>query len=80
VADVSKAHPMRAAACNLGIIMLALWGGGTPRSLQGALGLLGVAILWLLWCHYSLRAVSGAVRMPWTRSTAPPTSAALAAA
>ena len=37
VVNVSKSYLMRAAACNLGIIMLALFGVGTPRSLQGGL-------------------------------------------
>ncbi len=83
VANVSKSHLMRAAACNLGIIMLALWGVGTPRSLQGALGLLGGALFWLLWRHDAPRAVpgaSGAVQMPWARFPTPTTTAALAAA
>jgi transposase len=83
VANVSKSHLMRAAACNLGIIMLAVWGVGTPRSLQGALGLLGVALLWLVWRRYSPRTVpwaSGAVQAPWTWLTAPTTSAAPASA
>lgn len=54
VANVSKAHLMRAAACNLGVIMLALFGVGTPRTLQGGLGLLLAAILWLWWRRRSL--------------------------
>ena len=55
VANVSKSHLMRAAACNLGIIMLTLFGVGTPRTLQGALGLGFAAILWLLWSRRSLQ-------------------------
>jgi len=47
--NVSKAHLMRAAACDLGILMLTLYGVGTPRSLQGALGLVFLALLWLAW-------------------------------
>jgi hypothetical protein len=54
VAKVSKHHLMRAAACNLGIIMLTLFGVGTPRTLQGTLGLVFAAILWLLWRRSSL--------------------------
>jgi len=49
VVNVSKAHLMRAAACDLGILMLALCGVGTPRSLQGARGLVFLALLWLAW-------------------------------
>jgi len=49
VVNVSKAHLMRAAASDLGILMLALCGVGTPRSLQGALGLVFLALLWLAW-------------------------------
>jgi transposase len=54
VINVSKSHLMRAAACNLGIIMLALFGVGTPRTLQGGMGLLLAAILWLVWRRRSL--------------------------
>jgi len=49
VVNVSKSHLMRAAACDLGIIMLALCGVGTPRSLQGTLGAIFFALLWLVW-------------------------------
>ena len=48
VVNVSKSHLLRATACNLGLIMLALFGVGTPRTLQGAMGLLLAATLWLL--------------------------------
>lgn len=54
VVNVSKSHLMRAAACDLGIIMLALFGVGTPRTLQGAMGLLFATLLWLLWRRSSL--------------------------
>lgn len=54
VENVSKSHLMRAAACDLGIIMLALFGVGTPRTLQGAMGLVFAALLWLLWRRSSL--------------------------
>jgi transposase len=40
VLDVSKSHLMRAAAHNLSVIMLALFGVGTARSLQGAKALI----------------------------------------
>ena len=83
VVNVSKAHLMRAAACNLGIIMLALFGVGTPRTLQGAMAGLLIALLWFVRHRYSLRAASwasGAVQPSWTWSAAPTTSATLAAA
>ena len=63
VMNVSKHHLMRAAACNLGIIMLALCGVGTPRTLQGGLGILFAALLSLVWLLYSVpppRSASGA--------------------
>ena len=60
VANVSKAHLMRAAACNLGIIMLALCGVGTPRTLQGGLGIVLVALLGLVWSAYSRRGARSA--------------------
>jgi transposase len=44
VANVSKSHLMRAAAHNLNILMLALFGVGTPRTLQGGM----TAVLTLL--------------------------------
>jgi len=75
--NVSKAHLMRAAACDLGIIMFALFGVGTPRSLQGSLGLVFVTLLWLLWRQHSrsiARPASGAVYRIWPSLTAPSTS------
>ncbi len=60
VVNVSKSHLMRAAACDLGIIMLALCGVGTPRSLQGALGVVFIAVVWLLWRRHSPRRVLSA--------------------
>lgn len=54
VANVSKSHLMRAAACDLGIVMLALFAVGTPRTLQGAMGLVFAALLWLLWRRSSI--------------------------
>jgi transposase len=63
VMNVSKHHLMRAAACNLGIIMLALCGVGTPRTLQGGLGILFATLLSLVWLLYSVprpRSASGA--------------------
>jgi len=83
VVNVSKSHLMRAAACDLGIIMLALFGVGTPRTLQGAMGVLLVALLCFVWRTYSLRGApwaSGVVQARWTSAPAPTTSAALAAA
>lgn len=83
VVNVSKHHLMRAAACNLGIIMLALCGVGTPRTLQGGMGVLLIALLWLMWRRYLMRndpSVSGALQTRWTWSTAPTAQDALAAA
>jgi hypothetical protein len=78
IVNVSKSHVLRAAACDLGIIMLALFGMGTPRTLQGGLGLALVALLWLVWRRYpreSLPSASGAAHRIWTLST--PASAPL---
>jgi len=61
VVNVSKHHLMRAAACNLGIIMLALCGVGTPRTLQGGLGIVLVALLWLVWSADSQRRARSAL-------------------
>jgi transposase len=75
VANVSKAHVMRAAACNLGIIMLALFGVGTPRTLQGGLGIVLVALLWLVWSASSRRragSASGAACGRWPSPIPPP--------
>ena len=74
VVNVSKAHLMRAAACDLGIIMLVLFGVGTPRTLQGGFGVLLVALLWLLWrrdSQQTVRSASVAVYRTWTSFTAP---------
>ena len=68
VVNVSKSYLMRAAACDLGIIMLALFGVGTPRTLQGGMGLVLAALLWLVWRRYSqpsARSASGVVCPPW---------------
>jgi transposase len=83
VANVSKSHLMRAAACNLGIIMLTLFGVGTPRSLQGAMGMLLVGLLWLILRRYSPRGTRwepGAIYGPWPSSRASMAWAALSAA
>jgi transposase len=75
VANVSKSHLMRAAACNLGIIMLALCGVGTPRTLQGGLGIVLATLLWLAWTRYSLRnarAALGAFSGIWPSPISPP--------
>jgi hypothetical protein len=75
VANVSKSHVMRAAACNLGIIMLALFGVGTPRTLQGGMGVLVVVLLSLVWYRYSLRGARsalGAISGAWSSPIPPP--------
>lgn len=51
--NVSKAHLMRAAACDLGIVMLALFGIGTPRTLQGGFAMVLGALLYLICGRYS---------------------------
>jgi len=78
VVNVSKSHLMRAAACDLGIIMLALCGVGTPRSLQGALGAVFFALLWLVWRLQSRRGVAAAsinMHRPWAPPIPPPATA-----
>jgi transposase len=75
IMNVSKHHLMRAAACNLGIIMLALCGVGTPRTLQGGLGIVLVALLWLVWSADSRRrasSASGASCRRWQSPIQPP--------
>jgi transposase len=71
VMNVSKHHLMRAAACNLGIIMLALCGVGTPRTLQGGLGVVLVALLWLVWIAYSRRRARSASGASYRRRPSP---------
>jgi transposase len=53
VVNVAKSYLGRAAAHNLGIIMLALFGIGTARSLQGGLGLFFAVVMVL--CALQLR-------------------------
>ena len=75
VANVSKHHLMRAAACNLGIIMLALCGVGTPRTLQGGMDIVLVAVLWLVWSAYArqrARSAPGTSCGLWRSFTPPP--------
>jgi hypothetical protein len=82
VENVSKSHLMRTAACNLGVIMFALFGVGTPRTLQGALGILCAAMCWLLWRRSSLfreRWPSGTTYRPH-RLQVPPLNCAVAIA
>ena len=74
VVNVSKSHLMRAAACDLGIIMLALFGVGTPRTLQGGFGVVLVAWLLLAWRRHlarSVRSASGAIYRLWPSLTPP---------
>ena len=72
VVNVSKSHLMRAAACDLGIIMFMLFGVGTPRTLQGAMGLIFAALFWLLWfrpSRHRVRSAAGAVYQTWPSFT-----------
>jgi len=74
VVNVSKSHLMRAAACNLGIIMLTLFGVGTPRTLQGGLAVILVTLMWLVWRRHSqqaARSASGVVYRIWPSLPAP---------
>ncbi len=76
VANVSKAHLMRAAACDLGIIMLALFGVGTPRTLQGGLAVVLIALLWLVFrrqLHRIVRSAPNAVLRIWRSLRRPST-------
>lgn len=74
VVNVSKSHLMRAAACDLGIIMLALFGVGTPRTLQGGFEVVLAALLGLVWRRHSpqtVRSGSDALYRIWPSLTAP---------
>ncbi len=55
VVNVSKSYLGRAAAHNLAIIMLTLFGVGTARSLQAGMGMLFAFILVLCWLQLSRR-------------------------
>ena len=70
--NVSKSYLGRAAAHNLGIIMLALFGIGTARSLQGGMGLLFAIALVLCWLHLC----RGRLFLPLTRLQRLPTPGA----
>ena len=83
VVNVSKHHGMRAAACNLRIIMVALFGVGTPRTLQGGLGIVLMALLGLVWSAYSrrrARSASDGSRDRWPSPIPPPATFRLAVA
>jgi transposase len=56
IVNVSKSYLGRVAAHNLGLLMLALFGIGTPRSLQAGIGLF-FALLLVLWCARRSRGV-----------------------
>ena len=47
--DVSKRYVVQVAAHNLGLLMRKLFGVGTPRTLQGAAGMVVGPVLWLYW-------------------------------
>ena len=73
VVDVSKSYLGRTAAHNLGIVMLALFGIGTARSLQGGMGLLFAVMMLLCWlpqCRGRLFALLPRLR-PFQTSAAP---------
>ncbi len=78
IVNVSKSHLMRAAACDLGIIMLALCGVGTPRSLQGTFAMVLLTLAWLIWrLQWRRGATSASVKLdrPWASSLQPATRA-----
>jgi len=75
VVNVSKSYLGRAAAHNLSIIMLALFGIGTARSLQAGIGMLFALAMVLCWLHLS----RGRLFVPLTRlqrSQTPPATGA----
>ena len=49
IVNVSKSYLSRVAAHNLGLLMLALFGIGTPRSLQAGIGIF-FALIVVVWC------------------------------
>jgi transposase len=65
--NVAKRYWIQAAAHNLGKVMRALFGVGTPRALQGILGALHALL-------FALRRLLAAVRMPPARPTSMPMS------
>ena len=83
IVNVSKSYLGRVAAHNLGLLMLALFGIGTPRSLQAGIGLF-FAVLVVLWCARRsrgwLRRVSSRFYSVATRQMAASTSGSLAVA
>jgi len=83
IVNVSKSYLGRVAAHNLGLLMLALFGIGTPRSLQAGIGLF-FAVLVALWCARRsrgwLRRVSSRFYSVATRQMAASTSGSLAVA
>lgn len=75
VVNVSKSYLGRAAAHNLGIIMLALFGIGTARSLQAGMGMLFACVIVLCWLQ--LRREPQFALLTWLRrSQTPPARAA----
>ena len=63
--NVAKRYCVQLAARNLGVMMRKLFGVGTPRSLQGALGLL-LTLLYGLWTRISGVRAFHAPGMPMT--------------
>ena len=61
VVNVSKSHLMRSAAHNLNIIMLAMFGVGTPRSLQGGMAAFSTLLELALRLVRTLSAFTGRV-------------------
>jgi len=65
VVNVSKSHLVRVAAHNLGIIMLALFGVGTARSLQGGLAAVSALLTALVALSMTFLRLLTSIRWPW---------------
>jgi len=65
VVNVSKSHLVRVAAHNLGIIMLALFGVGTARSLQGGLAAVSALLTALVALSMTFPRLLMSIRWPW---------------
>jgi transposase len=65
VVNVSKSHLARVAAHNLGMIMLALFGVGTARSLQGGLGAVSAFLAALIALTMAFPRLLTSIRWPW---------------
>jgi transposase len=74
IVNVSKSYLGRVAAHNLGLLMLALFGIGTPRSLQAGIGLF-FALIVVVWCARRSRSCFRRVSSRFYDVGTPPVSA-----